>query len=84
MDEQTSNMNHTDLGQRQLTENCLEYFLFIIEGSIDKGKPFEKLESVRKAAVNLCQSLTNNYIWQREEFHLELETQEGKHRIPIL
>ncbi|KFA72376.1 hypothetical protein S40288_05595 [Stachybotrys chartarum IBT 40288] len=63
--------------ERQMAENCVEYFLFLIDGQADSRHHLSKLESIRKAALQLSQSLTKDYIWQRDEFQLELRSENG-------
>ncbi|KAG6018631.1 hypothetical protein E4U40_008008 [Claviceps sp. LM458 group G5] len=64
-------------GRGIIAENCVEYYLFIIDHQSDHVTLAKTLETLRKAAVELCQSLTNCYIWQRDEFSLELKISHG-------
>lgn len=63
--------------ERILPENCVEYVLFILETDLEPRKNFSNLEAVRKAAVQLSSQLTKDYIWQREEFNLEIKSTDG-------
>lgn len=63
--------------ERQLSENCVEYFLFLLDEETDARKTLLQLEALRRAAVQLAQTLTKDYIWQRDGFQLELETEQG-------
>ncbi|KAH7325117.1 SGT1 protein-domain-containing protein [Stachybotrys elegans] len=63
--------------ERQLSDNCVEYFLVIIDNHADNRHLLPRLEAVRKAALNLSQTLTRDYIWQRDEFNLELKSENG-------
>ncbi|KAK0648779.1 SGT1 protein-domain-containing protein [Cercophora newfieldiana] len=56
----------------RLPEDCVEYMLFVVG-----DKSLTKLEAVRKAAIEKAESLTKNYIWQREGFKLETKIQNG-------
>ncbi|KOS17627.1 Protein SGT1 [Escovopsis weberi] len=69
-----STANHTP--GDQLAENCVAYWLFIVaSGSqLDARQTRQQLETVRKAAVQLSQSLTKDYVWQRDDFSIELRT----------
>ena len=67
--------------ERQLAENCVEYYLFLIDEQADTRHHLARLESLRKTAVQLSQSLTKDYIWQRDEFQLESKTENGVHNI---
>ncbi|KAG6105065.1 hypothetical protein E4U13_008071 [Claviceps humidiphila] len=64
-------------GRGIIAENCMEYYLFIIDHQSDHVTLAKTLETLRKAAVELCQSLTNCYIWQRDEFSVELKISHG-------
>ncbi|KAG6093067.1 hypothetical protein E4U14_000411 [Claviceps sp. LM454 group G7] len=64
-------------GRGIIAENCVEYYLFIIDHQSDHVTLAKTLETLRKAAVELCQSLTNCYIWQKEEFSVELKISHG-------
>lgn len=63
--------------ERILPENCVEYMLFVIETDPQPNKILSSLEAVRKAAVQLSNQLTRDYIWQRDGFSLETTTQMG-------
>ncbi|KAG6148319.1 hypothetical protein E4U35_000270 [Claviceps purpurea] len=64
-------------GRGTIAENCVEYYLFIIDHQSDHVTLARTLETLRRAAVELCQSLTNCYIWQRDEFSVELKISHG-------
>lgn len=60
--------------ERHLPENSVEYLIFIVqEPKLDRRKQLSKLEEVRKSALKLAQDRAPEYIWQREEFSLELK-----------
>ncbi|KAL2107120.1 hypothetical protein VUR80DRAFT_5682 [Thermomyces stellatus] len=63
----------------KLAENYVEYALFVLpqkeEGSA--RKQLSLLETIRKAALELCSSLTKDFIWQRDEFNLTLRNDHG-------
>ncbi len=61
----------------QLPENCVEYMLFIIDSDIEPRRLLASLEALRQAAVEMCEGLTKDYIWQRHGFNLEVKTQTG-------
>ncbi|POR36890.1 Protein SGT1 [Tolypocladium paradoxum] len=75
--EDQSDFAPSDGFERQLSENCVEYFLFLLDGETDARKSLLRLEALRRAAVQLAQTLTKDYIWQRDDFQLELETEQG-------
>ncbi|RFU73120.1 sgt1 [Trichoderma arundinaceum] len=62
----------------QLSENTVEYMLFVIEDQQPEARKTRTgLEAIRKAAVELAQSLTKDYIWQREGFEVSLKSENG-------
>lgn len=67
-----------DAGRRHANECRVEYFLFIIDRRADGRRLTEQLGALQKAALELCRSLADNYIWQRDEFRLELKTGQGQ------
>lgn len=62
---------------RELPDNHVEYFLFLLDGEDNARKQLLDLEKLQKAAHYLRQTLTKDYIWQRDDFELELEAQNG-------
>lgn len=63
--------------ERMLPENCVEYMLFIIDPNPQPKNTLSSLEAVRKAAVQLSNQLTKDYIWLRDGFSLEIKTEKG-------
>lgn len=63
--------------ERILPENCVEYVLFVLEQEPQPRKRLSSLEAVRKAAIQLSNQLTKDYIWQRDSFHLEVKCENG-------
>ncbi|KAI7778385.1 hypothetical protein LA080_002215 [Diaporthe eres] len=63
--------------ERSLPENCVEYMLFIIDAKLQPQQVFSRLDTVRKAAVQLSSQLTSGYIWQRDAFNVEVATEKG-------
>ena len=66
--------------QMRLSEDCVEYMLFVIGDKTDGSLP--SLETVRKAADQKLDELARDYIWQRESFKLETKVQKGA--LPLL
>ncbi|KAH7154831.1 SGT1 protein-domain-containing protein [Dactylonectria estremocensis] len=66
-----------DRFQRQLPDNCVEYLLFVPDSQVDTRKQLAQIESIRKSAIQLASSLTKDYIWQKDEFNLELKNERG-------
>ncbi|XP_044715486.1 SGT1 protein [Hirsutella rhossiliensis] len=63
--------------ERQLPENCVEYFLFLVDEEHNARKQVLNLEGLQRAAHKLGQTLTKDYIWQRDGFELKLKTENG-------
>lgn len=65
----------------QLPENTVEYMLFVMDSQqTEARKTRPRLETIRKAAVDLVQTLTRDYIWQREGFEISFKSESGKRR----
>ena len=79
MDETGGLVNDAASGgfKRELPDNCVEYLLFALDGQADAQTQLHELEAIRKAAMHQSQTLTKDYIWQRDEFSLELKTEDG-------
>ncbi|OAA54498.1 sgt1 [Niveomyces insectorum RCEF 264] len=66
--------------ERSLPDNAAEYMLFVLdhEGGDNKAaRPLARLEQLRKAAMQLSDKLTRDYIWQRDAFNLEVVSRHG-------
>lgn len=63
---------------RQLQENSMEYMIFIIDPKLDGIKYLNRLEAIRKETMRLMANTALQYIWQRDEFNLELVNDQGK------
>jgi hypothetical protein len=59
--------------ERELHENTVEYLLFVTG-----KKNISFLEEARREAIKLLSELTSEYIWQREEFNLEMRHDKGR------
>ncbi|KAM6478927.1 SGT1-domain-containing protein [Trichoderma sp. SZMC 28011] len=72
------NVGETETAVEQLSENTVEYMLFVVDNQQSEArKTRTRLEAIRKAAVELVQSLTKDYIWQREGFEISLKSEHG-------
>lgn len=70
---------NSDHGNRHLPECCVEYFLFTLNGhQLHARDQLVQLGAVQKAALHLSQSLTKKYLWQRDDFCLEMKNENGK------
>ncbi|KAM5352122.1 hypothetical protein ACJ41O_004845 [Fusarium nematophilum] len=61
----------------QLSDNCVEYLLFILDPQPEAQRLLSQIESIRKSAIDLTSSLTEDHIWQKEEFSLTLKNEQG-------
>ncbi|CZS95125.1 related to sgt1 protein [Rhynchosporium agropyri] len=63
---------------KRLPEDCVEYSLFIIKSKLKSQKEvLGRLEEVRKESLRMTERLLKEYIWQREAFKLEIESDKG-------
>lgn len=63
---------------RTLPEACAEYFIFLLGSQDGAGNILGRLESIRKAALELSHCIAEDYVWYRDEFNLEVRIDEGK------
>ncbi|PHH66856.1 hypothetical protein CDD82_1519 [Ophiocordyceps australis] len=70
-----SNSNCRVEFERQLSDNCVEYQLFLLNNESEHDA--KELEALQKAALDLSRGLTKDYIWQRDGFELEFQTEAG-------
>ena len=83
---QDTNVGEAEAAGEPLSENTVEYMLFVIDSQQpDPRRARTRLEAIRKAAVELAQSLTKDYIWQREAFEISLKSEHGEylHKSPL-
>jgi hypothetical protein len=63
---------------KHLPEDCVEYCLYIIDSELSSPKELlGQLEVVKKEALKLTDNLLRDYVWQRESFKLDLESEKG-------
>ncbi|PTB62472.1 SGT1-domain-containing protein [Trichoderma citrinoviride] len=75
---QDANFGEAEAAGEPLSENTVEYMLFVIDSQqSDPRRARARLDAIRKAAVELAQSLTKDYIWQREAFEISLKSEHG-------
>ncbi|KAH6890973.1 SGT1 protein-domain-containing protein [Thelonectria olida] len=63
--------------QKRLPDNCVEYILFTLDPILDARNQLAQIETIRKAALKLAGDVTKDYIWQKDEFNLELRNEQG-------
>lgn len=73
------NVEEAEATAEQLSENTVEYMLFVMDNQQHEArKTRTRLETIRKAAIELAQSLAKEYIWQREGFEISLKSEHGE------
>lgn len=60
-----------------LPDDCAHYALYIIDAKLSDSQVREQLRKVQAAATTLTKKLLKDYIWQRDDFKLELVQQRG-------
>ncbi|KAI0453972.1 SGT1-domain-containing protein [Xylaria acuta] len=66
----------TEAFPRNLSDNCVEYMLFVLE-ALEPRTLLTELENVRKTAMQLCVTTAKDYIWQRDSFQLQIKRESG-------
>ena len=71
---------------RVLPENCVEYFIYIIDTTIKDIEARQKLRTVQSSATSFVKTLLKGYIWQRDSFQIGLTQEKGEnsHQISFL
>lgn len=64
--------------QKSLSENYVQYMVFLIDTSLAPSQKLAKLNAMRQAIIQLADLLTKDYIWQRDDFRLELKNEKGE------
>jgi hypothetical protein len=62
---------------KRLPDDCVEYIIYIIGSDLSDTQTRERLQSAQRAASELEKTLLKEYIWQRDNFSLELVRGEG-------
>ena len=82
-DELTSLIEVAESYSRVLPENCVEYFIYIIDTTIKDIEVRQKLRAVLSSATSFAKTLLKGYIWQRDSFQLELTQEKGENSFLI-
>ena len=64
-----------------LPDDCIEYSLYIVSPSLDVSHDSElrlQLREVQKYATEIHRQRLKDYIWQRQEFSVELQKEDGE------
>lgn len=65
--------------RHSVVEDTVEYFIHVIpKSSADLGDSKAKLESLLPEILNSIREFTDDFIWQREEFSLEVIQKDGE------
>ncbi|RDW73834.1 hypothetical protein BP5796_07276 [Coleophoma crateriformis] len=63
---------------KRLPDDCVEYILLVIDSNLKSKKEIlTRLELIRKEAQKISSNLLKNYIWQRDGFKLESNSDKG-------
>lgn len=62
---------------RRLPEDCVEYTIFIIDTELRDYEVRQTLRDVQASANVLTKKLLKDFIWQRENFKLDLTHENG-------
>ena len=68
---------------RILPDDCIQYTLYMIDPNLSNPAIRAQLRKVQAAAATLCKELLNDFIWQRDDFRLDLK-QEDRRCMPNL
>ena len=66
---------------RILPEDTVEYSLYILDSGSDDEDVRKKLREIQNAASLLVKQHLNGFIWQRDEFQLQLQREGARHRL---
>ena len=68
---------------KRLPDDCIEYSVYVLSNELDDSKIREKLRGVQSAATDLIKTLLKEFVWQRQEFALQLVRENGKVSNPL-
>lgn len=68
---------------KHLPEDCVEYFIFILDPKLEDFEVRSQLRHVQSSARSLTKQLLKGYIWQRQGFKLELVHENGNSRTAL-
>ncbi|KAL8999651.1 MAG: hypothetical protein Q9169_001611 [Polycauliona sp. 2 TL-2023] len=60
-----------------LPDDCIQYTLYIVDSNLSHLEIRAQLRKVQTATVSLCKDLLKDFIWQRDDFRLELKQKDG-------
>lgn len=62
---------------KHLPEDCVEYILYTIDPKSQESTGRARLRQIQQAATILTKRLLTGFIWQREQFSLDLVNDNG-------
>jgi hypothetical protein len=62
---------------KRLSEDTVEYAIYVVDPALSQTQKLAKLRRVLQEATNFTKELLKDYIWQRDEFVLELKLDDG-------
>jgi hypothetical protein len=62
---------------KRLPEDTVDYAIHVVDPALDQPQKVAKLKKILQETTNFTKPLLNDYIWQREEFGLELKFDDG-------
>ena len=63
---------------RILPDDCVQYTLYMIDPNLGNLEIRAQLRKVQAAAAALCKELLNDFIWQRDDFSLDLKQEDRR------
>jgi hypothetical protein len=69
---------------KRLPDDTIEYAIFVIDSKLAEAQIVSRLRTVLQDASALSKKLLKDYIWQRDEFALELKRDDGMSAINFL
>ena len=63
---------------KQLSEDSVEYSVFVLGSPLATTASAAQLDGIRIAATRLVEKHLRDYVWQREKFDLQIATADGR------
>jgi hypothetical protein len=62
---------------KRLPEDTVDYAVYVLDPALDQTQKVTKLKQVLQETTNSTKELLKDYIWQRDEFVLEIKLDDG-------
>jgi hypothetical protein len=62
---------------KRLPEDTVDYAVYVVDPALDQTQKVTKLKQVLQETTNSTKELLKDYIWQRDEFVLEIKLDDG-------